>query len=89
MGAALWIAALGSEPMVCAPSGAAVRSALLPLVGAGLLVYAVAVLRFGVIDLRQLRGLCGATRRRPPDPSAQRSGHLPLARLDAITRADS
>ena len=37
-------------------------SALAMLVGAGLIVYAVAVLALGVLDLRQLRGLLRRSR---------------------------
>ena len=46
------------EPWFAPPSGTAVRlSALAALVGAGLLVYVIAIFALGVIDRRQLRGL--------------------------------
>ena len=68
MGAALWIAASALAPWFAPPSGAAVRfGALAALVGAGLLVYALATFAFGVIDRRQLRGLL---RRNPSIDSA-------------------
>ncbi len=58
MGATLWIVATALQPWFAPPSGTAVRfGALAALVGAGLLVYAVATFAFGVIDRRQLRGL--------------------------------
>jgi putative peptidoglycan lipid II flippase len=58
MGAVLWAVALALEPQFAIPSRAAVRfSALAGLVGAGLVVYAVATFAFGVMDRRQLRSL--------------------------------
>jgi putative peptidoglycan lipid II flippase len=57
MSAALWIVAVALEPWFAPPSGTAVRfGALAALVGAGLLVYAIAVFAFGAISVRQLRG---------------------------------
>jgi putative peptidoglycan lipid II flippase len=58
MGAALWTLALGLAPSLSLSNGVAVRfGALGALVGAGLLVYVVAILALGVIDRRQLRSL--------------------------------
>ena len=57
MGAALWAVALVLEPQLAARSGAVARiSALAVLVGAGLVVYTIAVFALGAISLRQLRG---------------------------------
>jgi putative peptidoglycan lipid II flippase len=56
MGAALWIAATFLEPWFAASHGAVVRfTGLGMLVGAGLAVYAAAVLALGAMELRQLR----------------------------------
>jgi putative peptidoglycan lipid II flippase len=58
MGAALLIVAAALEPWFAPPGGTVVRlGALAALVGAGLLVYAIAVLVLGVFDRRQLRNL--------------------------------
>ena len=58
MAVALWMAAAALEPWFAPPGGTAVRlAALAGLVGAGLLVYGIAVLALGVVDRRQLRGL--------------------------------
>ena len=58
MGAALWFAAAALAPWFGAPSGLLTRmGALAALVGAGLIVYAAAVLALGILDLRELRGL--------------------------------
>ena len=66
MGAALWFAAAYLEPWFGASNGVLVRTvALAALVGAGLLVYVVAVLALRVVDLRQLRALA-QMRRQPP-----------------------
>ena len=90
MGVALWIAADALEPWF-APRAALLSrlGALAALVGAGLLVYAIAILALGVLDLRQLRGLL--RRDRPPAGLTGRAGdrrHLPLRAPRAITRAD-
>jgi putative peptidoglycan lipid II flippase len=56
MGAALWFAAAGLAPWFAASSGFLHRmSALVVLIGAGLIVYTVAVFAFGAMSLRQLR----------------------------------
>ena len=58
MGAALWTLAAGLEPSLALPGRALVRfGALGALVGAGLLVYVLAILALGVIDRRQLLSL--------------------------------
>jgi putative peptidoglycan lipid II flippase len=58
MGLALWLLAGMLEPWFGAEGGFLARtSALAMLVAAGLVVYAIAVLALGVLDLRQLRGL--------------------------------
>src|SRR5215831_12264297 len=58
MGAALWGTAVGLEPSLTLPGRAVVRfGALGALVGAAVLVYALATLALGVIDRRQLRSL--------------------------------
>jgi putative peptidoglycan lipid II flippase len=58
MGAVLWGIAAGLEPSLALPGRGAVRfGALGALVGAGVLVYALATLALGVIDRRQLRSL--------------------------------
>ena len=63
MGAALWFAAAALAPWFGTPSGFLARTgALAALVGAGLIVYAAAVLALGILDLRQLRGLLRRTR---------------------------
>jgi putative peptidoglycan lipid II flippase len=65
MGAALWLAAVALAPWFDASAGFWARStALGAVVCAGLLVYALAVLALGAIDMRQLRTLVG--RRAPP-----------------------
>ena len=66
MGAALWFVADALEPWFGAATGFLTRtSALAMLVGAGLAVYAVAVLALGILDLRQLRGSPAASASRP------------------------
>jgi len=56
MGVALWLVAGAVQPWFAAQSGFLERmSALAALVGVGLIVYAVAVLALGILDLRQLR----------------------------------
>ena len=59
MGAALWLVADRARALVRAASGGSIahRGALAVLVGAGLLVYVIAVLVLGVFDRRQLRRL--------------------------------
>jgi putative peptidoglycan lipid II flippase len=58
MGAALWLVAGYLQPWFGASHGVMVRiTALSTLVGAGLVIYAAAVLALGAIDLGQLRGL--------------------------------
>ncbi len=60
---ALWFVADALEPWFGSATGFLTRtSALAMLVGAGLVVYALAVLAVGVLDLRQLRGLLRRTR---------------------------
>jgi putative peptidoglycan lipid II flippase len=57
MAFALWAMAAGLAPSLALPSRIGVRfGALGALVGAGLLVYGLAILALGVIDRRQLRG---------------------------------
>jgi putative peptidoglycan lipid II flippase len=66
MGAALWFTAVALEPWFGPAHGSLARMlALAALVGAGLAVYAVAVLVLGILDLRQLRGFLS---RRPAGP---------------------
>jgi peptidoglycan biosynthesis protein MviN/MurJ (putative lipid II flippase) len=68
MGAVLWALAAYLEPWFGASQGVVVRfTALGALVGAGLAVYAAAVLALGAMELRQLRGLI---RRNRPTPLA-------------------
>ena len=68
MGVALWVVAAAVEPWFAPPNGAVVRfGALAALVGAGMLVYVIAILILGVFDRRQLRGLL---RRNPSIDSA-------------------
>ena len=68
MGAALWLVAGYLQPWFGASHGVMVRiTALSTLVGAGLVVYAAAVLALGAMELRQLRGLL---RRNRPTPLA-------------------
>src|SRR5215475_7681748 len=58
MAAAVWATAHELEPWLALPSPTAVRfGALTALVGAGLLVYGLAILALGVIDRRELRSL--------------------------------
>lgn len=65
MGAALWIGSELLAPWFGAPNGFFVRAAALGvLVGGGLLVYAVAVLLTGAVEVRQLRGFLRSPR--PP-----------------------
>lgn len=66
MGFALWIAAAQLQPWLAAASPALVRMATLAvLITIGLLVYALAALLLGAVDMRQLRTLV-ARRRAPP-----------------------
>jgi putative peptidoglycan lipid II flippase len=66
MGAALWLTAGALEPWFGPAHGTLARMlALAALVGAGLGVYAAAVLALGVLDVRQLRGFLS---RRPAGP---------------------
>jgi len=68
MAAAVWATAHELEPWLALPSPTAVRfGALTALVGAGLLVYGLAILALGVIDRRQLRSLLW--RRGSADPA--------------------
>jgi len=63
MGVALWFVADSLAPWFGAAGGFLTRtSALAALVGAGLAVYAVAVLALGILDLRQLRSYLRRTR---------------------------
>jgi putative peptidoglycan lipid II flippase len=65
MGLALWLAAGALQPWFAAQTGVLVRiGGLAALVGAGLVVYAAAVLALGILDMRQLRAL--ARRDGPP-----------------------
>ena len=58
MGAVLWMVAAALQPWFAPLSGTAVRlGALAMLVGAGFLVYVIAIVALGVIDRRQLRDL--------------------------------
>ena len=81
MGAVLWVAAAALDALVRPPTAACwcAPAALAVLVGAGLLVYAVAVLATGALDMRQLRGFL-----QPPHaaawPAVSRAG---LARAAA------
>jgi putative peptidoglycan lipid II flippase len=64
MGIALWVAADMLEPWLFPTQGALTRgTALAMMVGAGLLVYAVAILVTGALGLRQLRGFLWRTPR--------------------------
>jgi putative peptidoglycan lipid II flippase len=66
MGAALWFTAAALDPWFGPAHGSPARMlALAVLVGAGLAVYAVAVLVLGILDLRQLRSFLS---RRPAGP---------------------
>jgi putative peptidoglycan lipid II flippase len=66
MGVVLWFAAGMLQPWLASSQGAIARGmALAALVGAGLLVYAIAVLVTGTLGLRQLRRLL--QRRSPAD----------------------
>jgi putative peptidoglycan lipid II flippase len=67
MGGVLWLAAGYLQPWFGTSQGTIVRLfALAALVGAGLVVYAAAVLALGAIDLRQLRGLLRRNRSTGP-----------------------
>jgi putative peptidoglycan lipid II flippase len=64
MGVALWIAADMLEPWLFPTQGVMTRgTALSEMGGAGLLVYAVAILVTGALGLRQLRGFLWRTPR--------------------------
>ena len=63
MGVGLWFLADAFAPWFGAAGGFLTRTgALAALVGAGLAVYAVAVLALGILDLRQLRSYLRRTR---------------------------
>ena len=65
MGVVLWFVSAALAPWFGTPHPFLVRAgALAVLVGAGLAVYAIAVLALGVLELRQLRSFL--TRGRPP-----------------------
>ena len=80
--AVLWIAATALEPVVRAPSGDLVArcGALAVLVGAGLLVYAAAILALGVVDRAPVAQPPAAQTRRPdpPDRCRASTAALPL-----------
>jgi len=65
LGAALWIAATALQDWFTAPSMLQRAGGLAALVGAGLAVYAVAIVASGAVSIRQL----GTLLRRPAPPA--------------------